>query len=87
MLIGKLVGRIWSTRKEDSINGMKLMVAELIGDKREGERIVVVDKLSAGVGDRVIIATGSAARRVFEDDMLPIDAAVIGIIDEESGIV
>lgn len=82
--MAKIIGHIWSTRKEENVRGMKLMVADVIGGTRDGERIVVVDKLSAGVGDRVIVTTGSSARRVFEDDSLPIDAAVIGIIDEDN---
>ncbi len=44
--------------------------------------MVVVDMIGAGIGDRVIVATGSAARRMMENDQMPVDAAVIGIVDE-----
>lgn len=84
MLTAKLIGHIWSTRKADSLNGMKFMLAEVIGGTREGERIVAVDIISSGIGDRVLISTGSSARRMLGNDDLPIDAAIIGIIDEDS---
>ncbi|KRK79765.1 hypothetical protein FD03_GL000467 [Companilactobacillus nodensis DSM 19682 = JCM 14932 = NBRC 107160] len=58
------------------------MLAELIGGSRDGERLVVCDVIGAGIGDRVIITTGSSARRMLEDDAIPVDAAVVGIIDE-----
>ncbi|OJG11976.1 putative Ethanolamine utilization protein EutN/carboxysome structural protein Ccml [Enterococcus asini] len=61
---------------------MKLMIAEIVGGSRDGERMIVCDVIGAGIGDRVIITTGSAARRMLEDDAIPVDAAVIGIIDE-----
>ena len=84
MLTAKLVGHIWSTRKADSLNGFKLMQAEIIGGgTEEGRRIIVVDNISAGIGDRVVITTGSSARRMLGDDDIPVDAVVVGIIDED----
>ena len=44
---------------------------------------MVVDTISAGIGDRVIITTGSSARRMLKDDGIPVDAVVVGIIDED----
>ncbi|MGP1441348.1 MAG: EutN/CcmL family microcompartment protein [Anaerovoracaceae bacterium] len=84
MLTAKLIDNIWATRKAESLNGLKFMMAEIIGDPtRKGERMVVVDIISAGIGDRVIVSTGSAARRMIGDDTIPVDAAIIGIIDED----
>lgn len=84
MLTAKLTGHIWSTRKAESLNGLKLMQAEIIGGgSDDGKRIIVVDIISAGIGDRVIIATGSSARRMLGDDNVPVDAVVVGIIDED----
>ncbi|WP_125565727.1 EutN/CcmL family microcompartment protein [Companilactobacillus insicii] len=82
MVTAKLIDNIWATRKSDRLNGLKLMLAELIGGSRDGERLVVCDVIGAGIGDRVIITTGSSARRMLEDDAIPVDAAVVGIIDE-----
>lgn len=83
MVTAKLIDNIWATRKADSLQGCKLMLAQLIGGTRSGERMVVVDTISAGIGDRVIVATGSSARRMMGDDNIPVDAVVIGIIDED----
>lgn len=84
MLTAKLIGNIWSTRKAESLNGFKLMHAEIIGGGTDtGRRIIVVDNISAGIGDRVIITTGSSARRMLGDDQIPVDAVVVGIIDED----
>ena len=84
MLTAKLTGHIWSTRKAESLNGRKLMQAEIIGGGSDsGKRIIVVDIISAGIGDRVIITTGSSARRMLGNDDVPVDAVVVGIIDED----
>ena len=82
MVTARLIDNIWATRKAEKLNGMKLMIAEIVGGARDGERMIVCDVIGAGIGDRVIITTGSAARRMLEDDAIPVDAAVIGIIDE-----
>ena len=60
------------------------MQAECIGGgPDDGKRIIVVDIISAGIGDRVIITTGSSARRMLGSDDVPVDAVVVGIIDED----
>jgi ethanolamine utilization protein EutN len=82
MLVAELVDTIWATRKSKLLEGTKLLLAEVKDGKRAGEILVVVDYIGAGIGDRVIIAEGSSARRMMEDDNVPIDAAVIGIVDE-----
>lgn len=83
MITAKLIGSVWATRKVESLNGFKLMLAEEIGGINEGRRIVVVDTISAGIGDRVIICTGSSARRMLGNDDIPVDAVVVGIIDDD----
>ena len=84
MLTAKLVDNIWSTRKTDLLNGYKLMLVEVIGGgANEGERLVAADIIGAGVGERVLVAVGSSARRMVGDDTLPVDAAIVGIIDED----
>lgn len=83
MITARLVDHIWSTRKAESLNGLKFMLAEVIGGGMEGQRIIVVDIISAGIGDRVIVTTGSSARRMLGDDDIPVDAVVVGIIDED----
>ena len=83
MLTARVVDNIWSTRKTDLLNGYKLMLVEVIGGRDEGQRVVAVDTVGAGVGERVLVALGSSARRMAGDDAIPTDAAVVGSIDED----
>lgn len=84
MLTAKLVDNIWSTRKTDLLNGYKLMLVEVIGGgTNEGERLVAADYIGAGIGERVLVTMGSSARRMVGDDSIPVDAAIVGIIDED----
>ncbi len=83
MLTAKLIDNVWATRKAEALNGFKFMLAEVIGGTGEGQRLIVIDTISAGIGDRVIVCTGSSARRMLGDDDLPVDAVVVGIIDED----
>lgn len=83
MLTAKLIDNVWATRKADSLNGLKFMLAEVIGGSDSGQRLIVIDIIGAGIGDRVIVCTGSGARRMLGNDGIPVDAAVIGIIDED----
>lgn len=83
MLTAKLIDNVWATRKAESLNGLKFMLAEVIGGSSDGDRMIVVDNISAGIGDRVIVCTGSSARRMLGDDNIPVDAVVVGIIDED----
>ena len=81
MLTAKVIDHIWSTRKAESLNGLKFMLVEVMGGKDAGKRMVVADIISAGVG--VIVTFGSAARRMLRNDEIPVDAAIVGIIDED----
>ncbi len=83
MITAKLIDNIWATRKSELLNGYKLMVVEVIGGADAGKRLVAVDVISAGIGDRVLVTLGASARKMFEDDNIPVDAAIIGIIDED----
>ena len=83
MIAARLIDTVWATRKAESLNGFKFMLAEVIGGSNEGQRLIVVDIISAGIGDRVIITQGSSARKMLGNDNIPVDAVVIGIIDED----
>ncbi|EJW15881.1 EutN/CcmL family microcompartment protein [Paenibacillus alvei] len=83
MIAAELIHNIWSTRKADSLVGMKLMLAEVIGGSDDGGRLIVVDTIGAGIGDRVIVCTGSSARKMLHTDDVPVDAVVVGIIDAD----
>ena len=51
MIAAILIGNVWATKKTDSLGGYKLMLAKKIGGTREGEVMVVVDTIGAGIGD------------------------------------
>ncbi len=86
MLIGKVVGSVVSTRKCDNLVGNKFMIIEPIPSLKIDNRIVAVDKVGAGIGELVLVAQGSAARIGCGDERAPIDAAIVGIIDEGQGL-
>ena len=87
MFIGKVVGSVVSTRKNENLVGNKFMIVETIegyGDKKQ--RIVAVDNAGAGMGEAVLVAIGSAARIGIAQNTAPIDAAIVGIIDDLSSV-
>ncbi|MBQ3437528.1 MAG: EutN/CcmL family microcompartment protein [Fusobacterium sp.] len=77
MLIGEVIGNVWATKKYDGLEGQKFLIIKT----EDGRRMVAVDPVGAGIGEMVIIATGGAARTVYNIKDKPIDAAIIGIID------
>ena len=78
MKIGKVVGSVWATRKAQCLQGQTFLVVQ-----REGEQLVAADQVGAGVGDRVLLATGTVASRYCMD--APVDAAVVAIVDGKEG--
>lgn len=86
MLIGKVVGSVVSTRKNEKLVGSKFMVIETLAGTGDTKRIVAVDNIGAGIGENVLVATGSAARIGSDREKAPIDAAIVGIIDSGNGL-
>ena len=86
MLVGKVVGSVVSTRKNDKLVGCKFMIVETIAGTGDAKRIVAVDDIGAGIGELVLVAVGSAARVGCDQKTSPIDAAIVGIIDSGTGI-
>lgn len=81
MIIGKVVGSIVSTRKNENLIGNKFMVIEPMSGMGNTERLVAIDNVGAGIGEIVLVAQGSAARIGCGMDNSPIDAAIVGIVD------
>ena len=86
MLIGKVVGSVVSTRKNDKLVGSKFMIVETMAGTGDAKRVVAVDDIGAGIGEMVLVATGSAARIGCDQEKAPIDAAIVGIIDSGTGL-
>ncbi len=77
-----VIGNVWSTKRLKEIPSGALLEIEL-GDGK-GTRLVAFDVLGCGVGERVLVSTGSVAAAWFPGKAPPIDALIIGSIDEES---
>lgn len=83
ILVGTVVDTIWSTKKDDTLIGLKFMAVKIEGGKDEGKIIVAVDTIGAGISERVLICQGSSARRISNLENAPVDASIVGIIDED----
>lgn len=83
MFIGKVVGSLWATRKDEKLNGLKFMLVEKQLSEHEvsPELVVAVDQVGAGVDEQVLVTTGSSARVSFEGRAVPVDMVIVGIID------
>lgn len=82
MTICKVIGHVWATKKEERLEGLKLMVVREDGpDKSRQDVFVAADTVCAGIGDQVIVVSGSTARKVFGRDDMPVDMAIVAIID------
>lgn len=85
MIIGKVIGSVVATRKNEKLIGSKFLIIEPLKDMKHdetGDKFVAVDVIGAGIGDVVMVARGSAARLACDRQDAPCDAAVIGIIDD-----
>ena len=76
MKVGTVVGSVWATRKAECLQGATFLVVDT-----GREDLVAADQVGAGIGDRVLLATGTVASRYCMD--APIDAAVVAILDEK----
>lgn len=85
MIVGKVTGSIVSTRKSEKLIGNKFMIVEpLESMKSHADRLVAIDNIGAGIGEYVLVAQGSAARIGCDVQDAPVDAAIVGIIDDAS---
>ena len=83
MILAKIVGTVVATRKDERLLSSKLLVARPMDPhgKPEGNYLVAVDTVDAGVGETVLIVSGSSARMASGLKDCPVDAAIVGIID------
>ena len=80
MVICRVIGHVWATKKEENLEGLKLMVVrEEFGTKKSTH--VAADVVGAGIGEQVIVVSGSTARKAFNNENIPADMAIVAIID------
>ena len=82
MILGKVIGSIISTRKQENLVGNKFMIVEPLDVMAGAGRIVAIDHIGAGIGETVLVVQGSAARIGSGMPEAPIDAAIVGIVDD-----
>lgn len=84
MLKGKVVGNIVSTNKIDKLVGYKFLEVQIIENEHLTDKYVVaVDNMvSAGIGETVLVTTGSGARVAVGDQYSPVDAVIVGVVDK-----
>ena len=87
MIVGKVVGSVVSTRKSEKLIGTSAASDVYKRQmKAEHSQIVAIDIIGAGIGEYVLVAQGSAARIGCGVETAPVDAAIVGIIDDGAGL-
>ena len=83
MNLGKVIGTVVSTRKEPSMDGLKLMLVRYVDSegKETGGHVVAADAVGAGPDELVLVASGSSARQTATTDKKPVDAVIMAIVD------
>ena len=83
MILGKVVGTVVATQKDEKLIGSKLMIVQNVS--LDGELVsqytVSVDAVGAGIGEMVLVATGSSARQTDVTKDKPVDAVIMAIVD------
>ncbi len=84
MFLGKVVGTVWATRKDEELVGMKFQLVRHVGlDFSLKETFVVaIDTVQAGVGDIVLVCSGSSARQTALTKNKPVDAVIMAVVDK-----
>jgi ethanolamine utilization protein EutN len=82
MLKGIVVGNVVSTKKQESLMGSKFLEINLIENGIKTDKyIIAVDSVGAGIGEVVLVTTGSSARLALRNQFEPVDAVIVGIVD------
>jgi microcompartment protein CcmK/EutM len=84
MKMGRVVGAVVASRKDEKLQGLKLLVVRNLDLEleNEGGYVVAADAVGAGAGEVVLYATGSSARQTSMTDGRPVDAVIMAIVDE-----
>ncbi|MBI4429483.1 MAG: EutN/CcmL family microcompartment protein [Ignavibacteriales bacterium] len=84
MILGKVVGTVWATRKDEELVGMKFQLVKHVDleYKLKDSFVVAVDTVQAGVGDIVLVTSGSSARQTAQTKNKPVDAVIVAVVDK-----
>lgn len=83
MLLTRVVGTVVATRKDEKLEGHKLLLVRPVDASGavDGGYLVAIDTVDAGVGEMVLVVSGSSARMATGMKDRPVDAAIVGIVD------
>ncbi len=83
MFLGRVIGKVWATRKDTSLKGFRLLIVEPIDHDRKqaGDPFVALDVVNASDGETIYWVGSREAPNALPDKYGPIDAAVVGIAD------
>ena len=84
MILGKVIGTVWSTRKDENLVGAKFLIVRHLNldYSPKDATLVAVDSVGAGVGEVVLVAQGSSARQTTITKNKPVDAVIMAIVDK-----
>jgi len=84
LILGRVIGTVWATRKDENLVGAKFLIVRQINlDYSDTKNFVIaVDSVGVGVGEVVLVATGSSARQTTFTKNKPIDAVIMAIVDK-----
>ena len=84
MILGKVVGTVWATRKDEKLTGMKFLLVKHVDldYKLKDAFVVAVDTVQAGTGDVVLVTSGSSARQTPVTNNRPVDAVIVAVVDK-----
>ena len=84
MILGRVVGTVWATQKDEQLSGMKLQIVQKVdlnGSLQSGF-LVAVDSVGAGIGETVLVVQGSSARQTALTKDRPVDSVITAIVDK-----
>ena len=86
MVLARVIGTVVATRKDPRLEGKKLLICQPVNPKGEDEKgyVIAVDTVHAGFREKVLIVSGSSARMASGCKDTPVDAAIVGIVDQVS---
>ena len=84
MFLARVVGDVVSTHRHDNLGGRKLLLVRRLdlSDRVEGSEVIALDVIGVGTGEKVLVVQeGGAARTLFKDQKIPVQAVVVGVVD------
>ena len=83
MLLGRVIGTVWATQKDEKLEGMRLLIVQAVDLKLKPltNFVIAVDTVSAGMGELVLVTQGSSARQTKETNNKPVDAVIMAIVE------